>query len=215
MTNYASLRGPVGVNRVYVHAADRSADPEARRAAFLAGLRAGRTMATNGPILDLTADDREPGTVVALPAGMQRVHYRGFMRSIVPVDHLELVRNGEVVAAIELTGDRTSADIEGDVEFDRSSWLLLRAWNEAPTPEVFDLYPYATTNPVYFALGDERVRSPGDARWFLDWIADVEAAAAADTGYNSPAERAATLDQIRTARAIFEKLLETVPDSGT
>ena len=38
MTNYASLRGPVGMNRVYVHATGTSADPEKRRAAFLAGL---------------------------------------------------------------------------------------------------------------------------------------------------------------------------------
>jgi hypothetical protein len=215
MTNYASLRGPVGVNRVYVHLPDTPADPARRRAAFLADLRAGHTMATNGPLLGLTIDDQAPGGELALPAGVQRVHYRGFMRSIVPVDHVELVRNGEVVATIDLAGERTSADIEGDVEVDRSGWLLLRAWNDGASPEVFDIYPWATTNPVYLTLGGAPPRSPEDARYFRDWIADLEAGAEADTSYNTPAERAAILEQIRSARAAFEKLIEAVPDTGT
>ena len=40
MTNYASLRGPVGLNRTYVRIADRPAGAAARRDAWLAGLRA-------------------------------------------------------------------------------------------------------------------------------------------------------------------------------
>ena len=31
----------------------------------------------------------------------------------------------------------------------RSGWILLRAWNEDADPLVFDLYPYATTSPIY------------------------------------------------------------------
>jgi len=139
-----------------------------------------------------------------LPSGTQRLHYRGFMRSIAPIDHLEVVRNGEVVATIALAGDRTSAEVEGDVDVARSGWLLLRAWNDAATPEVFDIYPYATTNPVFVSLGDEAVRSADDAAYFQSWIDDLIAAADADTGYNTPAEKSATLEQMRSARQVFE-----------
>ncbi|HKB07783.1 MAG TPA: CehA/McbA family metallohydrolase, partial [Candidatus Polarisedimenticolia bacterium] len=64
MANYASLRGPVGVDRVYVKTGSR---PDHAR--FLAGIRDGRTFATNGPLLRFTLGDSEPGEVIRLPAG--------------------------------------------------------------------------------------------------------------------------------------------------
>jgi Tol biopolymer transport system component len=51
MANFASLHGPVGMNRVYV----RSGPPlEHRR--WLSALKAGRSFATNGPLLGMTVD---------------------------------------------------------------------------------------------------------------------------------------------------------------
>ena len=44
MTNYASLRGPVGMNRVFVHS---GAKLDYR--GWLAALKAGRTFVSNGP----------------------------------------------------------------------------------------------------------------------------------------------------------------------
>src|SRR3954453_5121150 len=56
MTNFASLRGPVGMNRVYV----RSGAPlEHRR--WLAALKAGKSFATNGPLLGFTLDGQGLG----------------------------------------------------------------------------------------------------------------------------------------------------------
>ncbi len=46
MTNYASLRGPVGIDRVYV----QSGLP-LTGAAWYAALKAGKSFATNGPLL--------------------------------------------------------------------------------------------------------------------------------------------------------------------
>ena len=28
------------------------------------------------------------------------------------------------------------------------SWLLVRAWSEQSNPDVFDLYPYASSSPI-------------------------------------------------------------------
>jgi hypothetical protein len=204
MMNYASLRGPLGVNRVYARTDAHGADPTERRDAWLAAFRAGRTMATNAPLVGLTVEEQEAGSEIVLD-GPGSLRYRGFMRSITPIDHLELVRNGEVVENVPLSGDRTSADVEGEVAFDRSGWLVLRAWSEAATPEVFDLYPFGTTNPVYVRLGDGAMRSAADADYFLAWIDDLLASAEGSTAYNTAQEKAATLAQIREARAAYER----------
>ena len=56
MANFASLRGPVGMNRVFVKS---GAPLEHRR--WLAALKAGRSFATNGPLLGFTLKGRELG----------------------------------------------------------------------------------------------------------------------------------------------------------
>ena len=85
--------------------------------------------------------------------------------------------------------------------------MLLRAWNDHATPDVFDLYPYASTTPVYVQVGNTKVRSKEDADYFLAWIAKAKAAAAANHDYNTPAERKAVMGHIEKAQRIFEKRL--------
>src|SRR5258706_11297494 len=104
MANYASLRGPVGVERVYVKT---GGPPD--HAAWLRGIKSGRTFATNGPLLEFSHDGRVPGDELRLPAGHHTVQARVSLRSIVPVDRLEIVGNGQVVADLPLGGDRMYA----------------------------------------------------------------------------------------------------------
>jgi hypothetical protein len=103
------------------------------------------------------------------------------MRSIVPVEHLEVVANGAVVAAVPLAGDRTSADTTLTLPAERSGWYTLRAWSEHATHPVLDIYPFATTSPVYVTVGGAPARSAKDAAYFVAWI-DRLAAAARDAG---------------------------------
>jgi Tol biopolymer transport system component len=207
MTNYASLRGPVGLDRVYVMGADSAtaADPAARVAAWLAGLKAGHTMATNGPLLGLTMDGQPPGATLALGSVREDVRYQGFLRSAVPIDHLELVQNGVVVRSLRLTGDRMSADFEGTLALEGTGWVLLRAWNDDANVYVLDAYPYATTNPVFYAAAGSVIHCGPDSDYLVKWIDRLEAAAQAHDGYNTAAEKDATLAEIRAARA---KMLE-------
>jgi hypothetical protein len=83
MANFASLRGPVGLNRVYVKT---EAPLEHRR--FLDALVAGRSFATNGPLLAFRLGDADVGGVIALPAGSHRLVMDASLRSLVPVDQL-------------------------------------------------------------------------------------------------------------------------------
>jgi hypothetical protein len=211
MANYASLRGPVGMNRVFA-----KVEGPLEHGAFLAAIKAGRTMATNGPLVEVAvrAGDgawTEPGGEIALPAGKQRLEARVSLRSIVPVDKLEVVVNGRVAATVRLAGDRTTADAVVPVPIDRSGWLVLRAYASRSRHPILDLYPFGTTSPVYLQVGGAPARSPEDARYFLEWIDRVAASAAANTDYNTPAEKAAILSTIAEARAVWAKLAAETP----
>ena len=203
MANYADLRGPVGMNRVFINTGGDTSP-----SALLAALKAGRTFASNGPLLGLSIDGKSPGDVVRR-AALGKLHYRVALRSPVAVDHLELVENGKVVRSFSLTGDHREFDSEGDIKVDTAGWLLLRAWNEGSDPQVLDIYPYATTSPVYLELPGGPPPDPVDAAYFVKWLDRVTADAAARDDYRNAHERDLILAYLRKARDHFQGLATT------
>jgi len=197
MTNYASLRGPVGLNRVYV----RAATLEHRR--FLDGLVAGRTFATNGPLLGFTLGGREIGDAIELPAGSHELEVRASLRSIVPLDHFEVIGNGEVVAALPIDASGTTANATQKIEVARSGWYLLRAWNSEATHPVRDFRPFATTSPIYVTVGGEPTTSREDAAYFVAWIDRLIEMARAHDGYNTADEKTVVMNLLGEARGIY------------
>ena len=201
MTNYASLRGPVGMNRVLLDTSG-AVTPSALREA----LRQGRTVASNVAQLGFELAGQHPGETIALSAP-QELKYRAALRSIASLTKLEVVYNGKVIASHKLGGAGTQADISGSVHVDRSGWLLLRAWNEQAQPLVLDTYPFATTSPVYVSVAGAPARSPADAAYFVRWIDRVIEAASARDDYNSAQEKSATLEYLQSARTIYARMM--------
>jgi hypothetical protein len=201
MANYASLRGPVGMNRVFVRSGSKL-----DYGAWLAALKAGWTFATNGPLLSFTLDGREVGDDIALPGGARALTARVSLRSIVPVERLEVVGNGVVVASVPLSAGGTSADATLSLPVERSGWYTLRAWSSGAAEPVLDIYPFATTSPIYVTVGGRPVRSAADSRYFVAWIERVEKAAAAHAGWNDEKEKAEVLGRLASAKAVFERL---------
>jgi dipeptidyl aminopeptidase/acylaminoacyl peptidase len=204
MANYASLRGPVGINRTYVRVPDLADDPATRQEQWLDGLKSHRSLATNGPLLHLEVDGRQPGDDIELDSGVHELAIVGFMRSAVPIDHLELIHNGDVVESIDLDGSRKSADIRSSLNVDSSGWILLRAWNEGAHPLIFDLYPYATTSPVYISVGNAPPRSTRDAEYFSAWIDRIRDAVEAHADFNDDSEKSAILASLDEAQLRYE-----------
>ncbi|MEE2692172.1 MAG: CehA/McbA family metallohydrolase [Pseudomonadota bacterium] len=205
MTDYASLRGPVGMNRTYVWVDEPVPNAKAHVRRWLDGLKAGRSFATNGPLLSLTVGDAGPGGEIRLKNGVHRLSWSAEIRSIAPVDRVEIVVNGAVAVALPLSDDGRSAAGMGEIEVDGSGWVLLRAVSDKASPLVFDLYPYATTSPVYVTVGGKPVRSAADAGYFIKWIDRLIDFAQASEAWNTEAERAAVLDNFARARREFEK----------
>jgi hypothetical protein len=203
MANFASLRGPVGLNRVYVEVPDGKLDIEP----WLANLKRGRTFATNGPLLGFSLGDQTPGGEVKLPAGTRDVKFKAWLRSIVPIDHLEIICNGAVARELKLDGNRNTADVGGTVPISTTGWCLLRAWNEKAKYPILDLYPYATTSPIYIDVAGSRLNAGDDASYFIAWIDQLIAAARTNPDWNSDSEKTTVLDQFSQARKVYEKLL--------
>ena len=209
MTNFASLRGPVGLNRVFV----RSGPGKLDHARFLAALKAGRSFATNGPLLEMTVNGREIGGDVALKSAA-KLTVQARMRSTVAVDRVELVVNGTVVDSLPLSADHKSAAGTRTISVDKSSWVLLRAWSAHAQAPVLDMYPYATTSPVYVTIAGRAQRSAADAQYFLAWLSRLAADAEAHQGYNTAAEKAHVAGTIRLARVEFVRRLEQAQAAG-
>jgi hypothetical protein len=200
MANYASLRGPIGLVRVFLETGG-----ERTPKALGDALKSGRTFVSNGPLLGLEVDGQRPGGTVGGGAATRPV--RVSLRAPFPVDRLELVQNGRVAKSFEFTGDRTRFDWSGDVELASAGWVLLRAYNDAAHPWVLDLYPYATTSPIYFETPPPP--APEDAAYFSVWMHRVVEATLARGGWNSEQEKTDTLAYLETARAKFRALAGT------
>jgi hypothetical protein len=211
MANYASLRGPVGLTRVYARVPKGSP----KLTDWMDSLKHGRTFATNGPLLGFTLGGKGLGDEVRLPAGETKVPFKAWMRSMVPVDHLEVVCNGQVVHELKLGGDRKSdldnsdldkSDGEDTIRIARSGWCLLRASSERPEHPVLDDYVYATTSPIYVTGGGAATKSAEDAGFFLAWIDRLEATVRLNQDWNRGEEKTLVLQTLDQARQVYEGL---------
>jgi TolB protein len=201
MANFASLRGPVGTTRVYV-----KTEIPFQTDRWMESLKQGHTFVTNGPLVSLTVNGHPPGNEIALPKGEHRLEVKAMLRSFVPIDHAQIIFNGEVVKELEITGGK-SADFSGSIPVNRSGWLLLRAWRDQATYPILDLYPYATTGPVYINVDKTPVRSKKDAEYFIQWLDVLIEDVKARNDYNTDEERTKVLKVLEDGRKVFQDRL--------
>jgi len=200
-TNYAApIRGQVGMDRVYALVPSGPVNLQA----WMDSLKNGRTFATNGPLIEFTLGGRRVGDELKFDGTQASVPFTAKLRSIVPVDHLEVVCNGRVAEALKVTGQRDSADITGALPLKESGWCVLRASSDDAEYPVLDNYVYATTSPVYVTIGGKAPRSPEDAKYFAAWIARTIELTSNYPDWNSAAEKDYVLRRLREAKAIYE-----------
>ena len=106
-----------------------------------------------------------------------------------------------MVKSFRLRGDRRRLDASGELAIPHGGWLLLRAWNDHADPQILDLYPYATTSPVYLEAAQPAPEARADAAYFVAWLDRVIEAADARDDFNDAGEKRATLDYLAQARA--------------
>jgi dipeptidyl aminopeptidase/acylaminoacyl peptidase len=192
-----------GSDRAYVRI-----DGDFSYSAWINGLREGRSFVTNGPRVELFVDDRLPeGATLELPAPRD-VRVLGRAVSQFPLDKVEIVYNGKVVAATNL---KENPDAQGyvisNIRLDRSGWLAVRASGPAhpdhPGPDL-----YAHTSPVYVQVSGKPTASKADAEFFLAWIDRLAAAVGQRDRIPSAQLKAHVESQIDAARTIYRKIAE-------
>lgn len=199
----APIRGQVGMDRVYASVPRReSVDVQA----WMDSLKTGRTFATNGPLIEFTLGGKPVGEELKFDAPHGSVPFTAKLRSIVPVDHLEVICNGRVAQTLKLEGGRDSADVAGALALKESGWCVLRAWSDKDEYPVLDNYVYATTSPVYVTIGGKAARSPEDAKYFAAWISRTMEITSEYPDWNSGEEKAYVLKRLAEAKAVYEKL---------
>ncbi|HEY1313166.1 MAG TPA: CehA/McbA family metallohydrolase, partial [Steroidobacteraceae bacterium] len=200
MADFSSLRGPVGMNRVFARVSGAGLDPQQ----WMAALKAGRSFATNGPLLGFTLGGAEIGDELKFDGAQRGVEFSVRLRSIVPVDHLELVCNGRVIRSF-IAAHRTldHGDFSGRVALEDSGWCVARASTEAGRYPVLDTYAYATTSPIYVSVAGVKPHSAVDARYFAAWIDRTTQTTAAYPDWNNAAEKRAVLERLAQAKAVF------------
>jgi hypothetical protein len=141
--------------------------------AWAAGVRAGNAMVTNGPLVEIALD---------AAGGTARASAR-FYR---PLERLEIVRNGQVAAAVPGDGRATRLEVSLRLDGAESCWVAARvaAARQPDEPEI-----QAHTNPLYALRNREPVMLP-QAREVLAarWAAEIEWYRSAGLVFSSPAE---------------------------
>jgi TolB protein len=177
---------------------------------WMAGIKAGRTFGTTGPLLFLTVDGKEPGTEIAIAAGQRPslpVHVEAL--SIAPLDTLDVVVNGKVAATAKPTvrDGVTRATFDGPVEIPDGGWIAARVKGPA-SRYVSDSYAFAATSPVYVLRGGKKFTSAADAEFLGRAVRAIWERVDARSPWRTDQERQRFLDAIEKAEAVYRTIAE-------
>jgi hypothetical protein len=170
-------------SRVYARVPDRLTVQS-----WLKALKAGRCVATNGPLLTLTVDGRPIGEVLSLDRPRTvRVEATGVGRH--DFGRLQLVQNGKVVQAqpaVKKDGGHT-ARLVREVSITEPTWLAVRIDGEAKNE--LDARLYAHSSPVYVDLAGKRVFDVESARGLLRELEEAREAVGKRGLFTTPLAR--------------------------
>jgi hypothetical protein len=200
MADYSSLRGPVGMNRMYVRESAEGTDPQK----WMSGLKAGHSFATNGPLLGFNLGGAAIGDELHFGTAQPRLKYSVRMRSVVAVDRLDLICNGRVARSLITRKPLAEADFAGNIPITDSGWCVLRASTDTAREPIMDNYVYATTSPIYVTIGSRPPRSSQDAAYFIAWIDRLTEGVVNYPDWNAVSEKDVVLRRLAEAKAIFE-----------
>jgi hypothetical protein len=120
--------------------------------AWIEAVRAGRTFVTDGPLLSLTVNGHEPGSLLSLPGEGSVVRIEAESQSVTPFARMEVLHNGAVIAASNATGERPAARIEVEAQLTSSGWLAARCLGGGGVIR-------AHTSPVYVQIAARPLRA--------------------------------------------------------
>jgi hypothetical protein len=181
-TGSGVMPNPAGYDRVYAQF-DGPFTPEK----WYAAIRAGRSFVTNGPMLFVKP---------AISADRATITVEAEARE--PIDRLELVANGTIVASEKAPAGAQTMTAQFTLDPRRYSWCAIRCFLK--TAESIRL---AHSSPIYLPGQYDGAQ---DAAYFVAWIDDLLAQTQRDEArFSSPAQREAILANYRAARESYSR----------
>jgi len=116
-------------------------------------IRAGRSISTNGPLIDLKVDGYCIGDVIDMPVGGGTVEVHALAECFSPLGTLQVIVNGQVVAEESSPNGAKRLEIKQPIRVTRTGWIAARC---AGRPNLPGSYLAAHTSPVYVKCGDTR-----------------------------------------------------------
>ena len=159
---------PAGFSRVYV----RMGKEPMTLAGWQKKLNEGRSFVTTGPMLDLFLDDQPLGgpveqTAPAKPDSPVSRRLHGEILSAQPLDRIEIIEQGEVIATIKPQNEKPARSYRTQVDHPftttRSTWIAVRCFEKLPSGRS----RFAHSSPAYFDLPNSRVTPRRDQVHYL------------------------------------------------
>ncbi|UCG56754.1 MAG: CehA/McbA family metallohydrolase [Phycisphaerales bacterium] len=199
---------PLGYNRTYA-----KLNGPLTEANYLAAIRAGRTFATSGPILILTANGFDCGSEIQCSADTGKpIVVKARLRSSQPIDSLEVIHNGNVIEKVDLRSLRVTRAWEKSITLklnpERSGWVAARAIFTAPDGHLRQ----AHTSPVYITVDAKPTASMRDAECMIRWIDRLVRVANKPGRYESDEHRDETLAMFKKAKQVYVKIARTATE---
>ncbi len=154
----------------------------------------------------MSADGKEPGDDLQFPAGSrQKIRVRATVLTQVPVDKVEVVVNGKVVISRDAKG-KTEVAIDEDIPLEKSAWIAARAIGPWHRLILNDVQAFAHTSPIYVRVGDERVLSAEDLRFWDNWIEKLIASVNERGRFANHEHRREVVDLFRRGQEVYRSL---------
>jgi len=195
---------PLGYNRTYA-----KLDAPLTEANYLKAIHAGRTFATSGPMLILTADGLDCGSEIKYSIqSKEPIVVKAALRSIQSLNSLELIYNGKVIKKIDLKNLSPSPVLEKSLILElkplRSGWLAARAIFNSPDGRLRQ----AHTSPIYITVDGKPTASKTDAEYMIKWIDRLLQVANKSGRYSSETERAEVRSIFQEVRQEYESIAQ-------
>lgn len=196
---------PTGHHRVYAHIEGPISAEK-----MWESIKAGRTFATTGPMVTLSANSNGIGSSISIDSGSpQPVKVHTTLQSIEAIESLEIIHDGRVVASRKLLNVPPRPLMEAEMEYEftpnRSGWIASRVLYRAPD----GLLRQAHTSPIYISVDDKPTASAADARYMLRWIDRlVEIAKTQPNRFPDNEARNAVLTTYAQAESRYQQIIE-------
>ena len=215
----------IGANRVFA-----KIDGDFTYDHWIEALNQGKTFVSNTPILRFTADQETPGTTMHLNKGHQ-IQLRAQVWSQHPIDRLEIIANGELVAEKFIPPGSAYAEIEISYQPTKSVWLATRAYqfsrpdarqglslaqrrDAGGGPTRLNQYfgtlrpetTFAHSSPVYVWVDGMPIRSDADATYFVRYLENAYRWLDESGSFPSDEAKAEVLAAFVEGKEAFEEL---------